>query len=435
MLSNYIAWFTHRVVEPEVLEKLYVLKRYEQKSLDEKIHDQIVKFKNIAQYAYSYNKYYKRIFDNHGIDIEQIRYYEDIEKIPSTTKQDMVDHYEDFIANPPPYPYMNNHTSGTSGFFFHYRIDKSALYFGKAKLLRGWGYGGYTIGDKMATISPSKESFLKRMAMKYLLARVNIPVAEMSDSSIQKKIELLNQWKPLYVRGYVSSILLISDYIIKNKIVLKFTPKNIFTTAEKLHENQRKLISEAFKADVFDTYGLYDCGITAFECEYHNGLHIDYENSLFEIVNEHGNGIYEQEGKIIGTDFYNYSFPFIRYDTGDYGILSKKECSCGRTSDRVMSILGRETDHLELHGTRIRIAHNFMYNCNVKQFQVHQTDSHTVKFLIVKLPTYTEKHEKMIIQSILSKVDHVTVHVEYVDTILPYQGNKFKIIVRHNNDG
>jgi len=126
LLSNHIAKFTHRVVEPEVLEKHHLLKESERKSLDEKIRDQIGMFKNIAHYAYNNNKYYKRIFDNHGIDIGQIRYYDDIEKIPITSKQDMVDHYEDFIAKPPPYPYMNNHTSGTSGFFFHYRIDKSA---------------------------------------------------------------------------------------------------------------------------------------------------------------------------------------------------------------------------------------------------------------------------------------------------------------------
>ncbi len=434
MLANFIAQTAYRVMEPEVLKYLKIIKSNERMSLDEKLSNQIALFKNIAGYAYENNSYYKRLFDEHGIHVDSIRYYDDIEKVPITSKQDMIDHYEQFLAVKPPYPYIENHTSGTSGLFFNYRLDKNSLMFGRAKIIHGWEYGGYSIGDKMATVSPSRIGLFTHIAVKLLFGRVNISVGDMSDSVIQHKIDFLNTWKPTFLRGYVSSIALMSDYIIKKNGSLQFTPTSIFTTAEKLNDAQRSLISEAFKSEIYDTYGLYDSGVTAFECECHNGLHIDYDNSLFEVVNDDGRALYEQEGKIIGTDFFNYSFPFIRYDTGDYGILTQKECPCGRKSNRITAIMGRETDHLELGGKRIRIAHQMMYSCNVKQFQVHQMDSNTVKFLIVKLPTYTLKDECTLRESISSKVEGVTIRFEYVDTILPYKNNKYKIIIRHVND-
>lgn len=434
MLSHHIAKLAYGITEPKVLKTVRLLQQNEYRSLDEKIKDQIMLFKKIARYAYENNKYYNRLFDSYGICVAKIKYLEDIEKIPITTKRDILSHYGDFLASPPPYPYIDNHTSGTMGLFFDYRLDKYALMFGRAKIIRGWSYGGYSVGDKIATISPSRIGLLTHIAVKYLFRRVNISVGDMSDGSIQKKIDFLNTWKPKFLRGYVSSIAVISEYILRNNIRLEFVPVSIFTTAEKLNEHQRTLISNAFSSAVYDTYGLYDSGITAFECEYHNGLHVDCENSLLEVVAEDGRAVIEQEGKIIGTDFYNYSFPFIRYDTGDYGILSKKECTCGRTGNRLLAIMGRETDHLELYGQRIRIAHQMMYSCNVKQFQVHQMDSKTVKFIIVKAPAYSFQDERKLRESITTKVDNVAVHFEYVDTIKPYKNNKYKIVIRHTSN-
>ncbi len=438
MINNKIAYFSHRIMEPEVLEKLLFLNNNEKKSLDEKMMTQFVLFKKILNFAYENNFYYKNLLNTKGIHPDDIALYEDIEKIPITTKQDIIDNYKYFEDMVPPNPFIKKHTGGTTGAFLHYKMDKEALYFGKAKLIRGWGYGGYTLGDKLATIAggsllPQKAGKLKRYLLKYLLSKINLSAADMSDAHIQKQIALLNEWKPMYLRGYVSSIALLSDYIITNNVLLKFKPKGIFTTAEKLYDFQRNLISNAFKSEVFDNYGLYDCGLSAFECECHNGLHIDYENSLFEVVNEAGKNVYETEGKIIGTDFYNYAFPFIRYDTGDYGILSKNACNCGRTSNRITAILGREKDYLEFYGRRFRINDNLMSECNVKQFQVHQLDSNTVKFLIVKLPSYSLENESVIRNSILSNTIDVTVQIEYVEKILPYKNNKFKTVIRHLN--
>ena len=48
-----------------------------------------------------------------------------------------------------------------------------------------------------------------------------------------------------------------------------------------------------------------------------------------------------REGRIVATPFYNLAMPLIRYDMGDYGILSPEPCGCGRTLPVLQRILGR----------------------------------------------------------------------------------------------
>ena len=67
----------------------------------------------------------------------------------------------------------------------------------------------------------------------------------------------------------------ISNYIKNNDIKLSNYPKAIFSTAEKLFPHMRTTIEEVFNTKVFDTYGLNDGGVSAFECQNHNGMHMN----------------------------------------------------------------------------------------------------------------------------------------------------------------
>jgi len=81
------------------------------------------------------------------------------------------------------------------------------------------------------------------------------------------------------------------------------------------------LIERVFDVQVFDNYGLGDGGISAFECHLHKGMHIDYERSILQTVNDSGEVVKCAIGRIIATSLYNYAMPFIRYDTGDFGFI------------------------------------------------------------------------------------------------------------------
>ena len=77
------------------------------------------------------------------------------------------------------------------------------------------------------------------------------------------------------------------------------------------------------------------------------GMHITAEDIIVEIVDQQGMPLpYGEAGEIVVTHLATGDFPFIRYRTGDIGVLDSKTCSCGRGLPLLKEIQGRSTDFL-----------------------------------------------------------------------------------------
>jgi phenylacetate-CoA ligase len=81
-----------------------------------------------------------------------------------------------------------------------------------------------------------------------------------------------------------------------------------------------------------------------------NGMHIP-DDKIVEIVDPQtdkqlGPG---KTGEIVATTF-NQSYPLIRFGTGDLSILTETPCPCGRTSPRLVKILGRVDQATKVRG-------------------------------------------------------------------------------------
>ena len=76
-------------------------------------------------------------------------------------------------------------------------------------------------------------------------------------------------------------------------------------------------------------------------------MHITAEDIVVEIVDQQGVPLPRGEaGEIVVTHLATAAFPFIRYRTGDVGVLDSKPCSCGRGLPLLKEIQGRSTDFL-----------------------------------------------------------------------------------------
>jgi phenylacetate-CoA ligase len=240
---------------------------------------------------------------------------------------------------------------------------------------------------------------------------------------------------PSFIRGYASSIYLFAAFIRDNKLEISFQPNAIFTTGDMLFSGQRKMIEEVFNTQVFDQYGLNDGGISAYECEEHCGMHMDTERAIFETVNEEGNQIVSQEGKILATSLYNYALPFIRYDTGDIGTISDSKCACGRKMALLKSFLGRSNDALKLGGFIVNDPGygELLGNFDIEQFQIIQEDSNSITFRIIKGKTYNKENEKSIkkrmVDLLPKQVGKVNIKFDYVNSIPITKSGKYKFII------
>jgi phenylacetate-CoA ligase len=114
-----------------------------------------------------------------------------------------------------------------------------------------------------------------------------------------------------------------------------------FVAGEMLPESLRSELEQGFGMIVRQGYGTADVGCLGFECYHKDGMHFPY-NCVVEIVDpETGRQLGPGEtGEIVATVF-DEVYPMIRFGTGDLSYYTDEPCPCGRSTHRLVKILGR----------------------------------------------------------------------------------------------
>jgi len=223
----------------------------------------------------------------------------------------------------------------------------------------------------------SNSQGIKNNIINYLYNRNFLNAFKLSDSKIDKFIDIVNNFKPKTIWSYVESLDEFSKYINKNKLKV-YSPEFIITTAGTLYPEIRKRAEKAFSCPVYNQYGSREVGPVAIECKEKNGLHYFPWSHYIEIIN----------GEIIITCLTNYSMPLIRYEIGDTAsesLLAK--CRCGLNTLYFDSIEGRTISHFVTNDNEIvygqYFIHLFYYRKWVKKFQIVQNKVNEIECKIV----------------------------------------------------
>jgi len=401
------------------------------------VESQLVQLRQLMQFVYKNVPYYSHLFDAVGLKPTDIDSVQALQKLPVLTKQIIRQHRKEITPrNINRLRYVSGSTGGSTGEPLRFFMSIEDLRRENALLYRGWSHGGYRPGDRIAIIAgssliPSTRSVLR----KYLISiSYNVRYFSsygMSDTILLRYVAALNRFRPKFLRGYASSIFTLACFIRDRNLDLRFRPQAVFTTAEKLLDGQRSRIEEVFQTTLFDNYGLNDGGVSAYECEEHRGMHIDMERAILEVIDDNGESLKDKPGRIIATSLYNYAFPFIRYDTGDIGVLSQSQCSCGRGLSMLKEIVGRTTDVLDVNGRKIGspVLTVLFGKLNIEQYQIVQESNASITCRIVKGEAYSWDDEKFIRKSLISHLGAINIEFEYVPAIQPHEGNKHKFII------
>jgi len=408
------------------------------KSYDELKKEQEKKLRNMINFCYKEVPYHHKLFKELKLSPDDIKIIEDLEKLPILTKEIIKQNWEDFKpVNLNKMKYYKGATGGSTGTPFKYRLYKFDRFLGWAMLYRGWGYAGYELGDKMVFLGGSSLG----IGTQTLTTRVHevarnlrkLSSFDMGEKEMREYANIFNSFKPKFIRGYASSIYFFSKWIEENEIKVH-QPLGVFTAAEKLHSNMRKKIGAVFNCDVYDTYGLIDGGVSAYECSEHCGLHIDTERSIMEVVDKDRNQLEDGEGEILATSLYNFAMPFIRYDTGDLGYIIDDVCSCGRGYKLLKELVGRSADFLitpegrNVHGWFF--LHIFLeYGEGIKEYQVIQEKLDKIVIKIVPEGGFDEKQLDKIREIIKKRSERWNVEFKFVDAIDRTRAGKYKFII------
>lgn len=309
---------------------------------------QLERLQRFVQAVYDQVPYYRSLMDSAGMTPASIEGLEDLSRFPLLTKADIRAHTEALKARDARGLTRFN-TGGSSGEPLVFYISKERVSHDVAAKWRATRWWGVDIGDREVVVwgSPielSAQDRVRKIRDKVLRSRL-IPAFEMSESNLDRFVGEIRGFRPRMLFGYPSSLALIAGHARKRgQRMDDLGIKVAFVTSERLYDEQRSSIEEVFACQVANGYGGRDAGFIAHACP-QGSLHITAEDVIVETTDSEGKPVPPgQAGEIVITHLATRDFPFIRYRTGDVGVLGRDACPCGRGLPVLAEIQGRATD-------------------------------------------------------------------------------------------
>lgn len=429
-MRSLLSFFLILFLKPQVVYHYYQIIKLRRLGLEKQSRFLINEIKNFLIFSQKHSAFHRSRFAKYGFDPYKFDALNQLEQLPIMTKEEIINNYSD-IAIKNGSKAISCSTGGSTGEPMKYQVSVKNNNASLASLFAGWQRAGYRIGDKVfifagGSLTNAKASVFKRLKLFILNFSVHSSYG-VNEAGFDALVKIIDKERPKFLRGYVSSIVALSEYVLINKVQINFKIEGVFTTSEMLTKKDRTTISNAFQCPVFNTYGLNDGALTAYECKEHDGLHIDEYRGYMEFLRISGGSC-----KLLATNFIDYSFPLIRYDTNDLGILSEEICPCGESGRVLKNILGRATDTLEVNGKVIGspVLTVLMGKTNAKKYRFVQTKAGTLKIYIVKGHGWENKDEELIRCSLKSALGDVALDFFYIPSFDYQDGKKHKFIMR-----
>ena len=302
----------------------------------------------MVKLGYKKSSVLKKIFDSHKINPAKIKTREDLEKLPVTSREKLVE----MEMKDLPYAGLENPSIEIDRIFtspgpvYEPHLSEMDYLWARAFFAAGIGPGDIALNAFSYHLVAAGLTFHNG------LRKVGATVVPSGTSSSQIQVQLI---KDLKVTAYVGTPSFLMSIIDKSKELgynfkKDFRVKKACFAAEPLLPWLRQMFEKEHGIATYQMYGATEVGDVAYECSRKSGWHI-CEETIVEIVDPAtGKNVAPGElGEVVVTRL-NDIFFLLRFGTGDLSRLITKKCSCGRTSYRLAGIAGRVGDAVKVRG-------------------------------------------------------------------------------------
>jgi phenylacetate-CoA ligase len=382
--------------------------------------------------------YYDRLFRTIGFDPKSVRAVTDLSVLPFLTKDLIRSNTEELKARGA-VGLVRYNTGGSSGEPLVFYLGKDRVSHDVAAKWRATRWWGVDIGDPEVVVWGSPIELRAQDSLRTLrdwcLRTTLLPAFEMSTANLDKFIATIRARRPSMLFGYPSALAHIARHAeSRGETVNDLGIRVAFVTSERLYDNQRDQITRTFGCPVANGYGGRDAGFIAHECPA-GGMHISAEDIIVEIVDRHGNiqpaGV---AGEIVITHMATESFPFVRYRTGDVGVLDPGRCACGRGLQLIKEIHGRTTDFVIARDGTVMHGLALVYVVRdiegIAKFKIVQEHTEHIRVLLVVDARFDRNQVHRIRAEMLRRMgEGVKIDVEFVDDIPAERSGKYRYVV------
>lgn len=429
-LQNLACTLQGRKIEKKrygtLFEKIYA----DYMSRDNWSYEQLCEYRDrqiqkLVKHCYQTVPYYKKLFDEGGINFECIKGLEDLKQIPILTKQTVKDNFNDFISTQADKMHLiQMHTSGTtgSGFRFLTTVESDTARWADAwRGNRRFGltrdlFRGYFGGRKIVPLSTQKPPFYRIDKDRQII----FSTFHLKEDFFSNYIEGLNRYRPPWIHAYPNAIISLVQYMLDRDIRLSYPVKFVTLSSENVTEAMEQKIHKVFGVRPYQSYAQAE-QVATFRQNKDYEMYVSEDIAAAEFVPLDG-----EVCKIIGTNLTNYAMPLLRYDTKDLAVF--KETEKGR---KIVRLDGRDTDYVFFRNNERRnLTLIFSDLEQIVASQIVQKSLDLIEFHIVRSKNYTKQDENALIQSIEKNLcGKIGYQIVYVDHIPKTAGGKMKFIV------
>ena len=405
----------------------------------------------MVDYCYNNVPFYHERLGQAGVTSgDKIKTLSDIQYIPFTTKDDIRDNYPFGMLAVPMKDIVRIHaSSGTTGKPTVGAYTKEDIENWSDFVARIVTASGVT-SDDIIQISFGYGLFTGGPGLNGGSHKVGCLTLPMSSGNTDRQIQFMTDLgstilccTPSYAAYLAESI---NERGLRDKIKLK---AGIFG-AEAWTEEMRHDIEKNLGIKAYDIYGLTEIsgpGVS-FECEEQGGMHINEDHFIAEVIDPKTGEVLPDgsRGELVFTCITKEAFPLLRYRTRDIAILTREQCSCGRTFIRMSKPLGRSDDMMVVKGVNVfpsqieTVLLNEGYPANYELIvdRVHNSDTIEVKVemsqeMFDDLEITIAQREKKLVASLKSMLG-IGVDVKLVapKTITRSEGKAVRVIDKRN---
>lgn len=398
----------------------------------------------LLRHAAEHVPYYRDLFARAGFSAAEVRSVGDLSRLPLLAKSDIRANLEALKSNRARGLRRSN-TGGSSGEPMIFFLGAERLSHDVAAKWRATRWWGVDIGDPEIVVwgSPIELGAQDRLrALRDALMRTELlPAFEMSEARLDDFLVRIRRRRPKMLFGYPSALAHIARHAGRRGVAMDdLGVKVAFVTSERLYEDQRREIERGFGCAVADGYGSREGGFIAHQCPA-GGMHLSAEDVVVEIIDESGKALPAgRAGEIVITHLASRDFPFIRYRTGDVGVLSDRACDCGRGLPLLTDLQGRTTDFVTARDGTVMHGLALIYVVRdipgVRQFKIVQETRDRTRVLLVTDRNFSDGDLDTIRGGFGRRLGSgVRVEIERVSEIPREASGKYRYVVSHVDSG
>lgn len=336
------------------LDSLYLHPEIELMKTDEIRAMQLKKIQSIFKKAYTTNPYYKKLCVEKDVNPDDIKEFDDIEKLPFLSKVEVRDAYPFELLMVPQNTVAEYHTtSGTTG--------KSIAICATPEDMQNWA----AVNARSLWMCGSRPGDILMMSFAYGLATgigfhygaqsIGMGVVPGGIGRTDFLVDLINDFGVTTLTTTPTYGMHMAEKALEKGIDLsKSKLKYGLFGAEPWPESTRQKLEDALGIQAYNEFGMGEFlgpGM-ACECPTKDGMHVWSDHIFVECINpETGRWVKDgEQGEIVFSWIGSETCAMLRYRSRDIASITWEPCACGRTHPRMGRIMGRSDDALSISG-------------------------------------------------------------------------------------